>query len=132
MTKEQFMEFFRIREEAGKVNVTDLFNLANRTLLYGYDLDRFTFHLYIKNTWFYLIYYNHQNEVFFNRSIVNVNELPLEKCIPDKRLYPESCDYEFSTVLKQKGLSLPFTTYDPARAERLSNQLYHGIVLEEV
>ena len=32
--------------------------------------------------------------------------------IPDKRLYPESCDYEFCCLLKERGITLPFTRFD--------------------
>lgn len=31
--------------------------------------------------------------------------------IPDKRLYPERCDYAFCKLLKRKGLYLPFTAF---------------------
>ena len=31
--------------------------------------------------------------------------------VPDKRLYPEKCDYHFCKLLKEKGIDLPFTTF---------------------
>mgnify|MGYP007039915543 FL=1 len=48
--------------------------------------------------------------------------------IPDKRLYPETCDYEFCVLLKERDIYLPFTTYDEKRPLRN----YYGFTLEDI
>ena len=48
----------------------------------------------------------------------NMREILVEynyKYIPDKRLYPETCDYEFSKLLKADVESLPFTVFNDYR-----------------
>lgn len=41
--------------------------------------------------------------------------LPCQSLVPWKRLYPEACDMAFCQDLVSKGISLPFTRYDPER-----------------
>jgi hypothetical protein len=47
--------------------------------------------------------------------------------IPNKRLYPTACDYEFCMRLKERGYELPFTSPD----DREKTQ-YYGYTLEDV
>lgn len=48
--------------------------------------------------------------------------------VPDKRLYPEACDFEFCRLLKERGISLPFTVFN---SERVAKDFY-GFTLEDV
>ena len=48
--------------------------------------------------------------------------------VPDKRLYPERCDYNFCRLLKEKGIHLPFTTWDDTFA---ISDTYYGFTLED-
>jgi hypothetical protein len=49
--------------------------------------------------------------------------------LPDKRIYPEACDYEFCKLLTQAGVTLNPTSYNAARD--LSNA-FHGKCLHEL
>lgn len=51
-----------------------------------------------------------------------------EYYIPDKRLYPEACDYHFCKLLKDKGVNLPFTSYN----ERRTKADFYGFTLEDI
>lgn len=89
------------------ITIGDLVNKDDRTLLYGYTCDRYSWHVYIKNKVIHTICYN------FDES--GLHSIPIcanSNYIPDKRLYPNCCDYEFCSLLKNCGEHLCFTTFD--------------------
>ena len=90
---------------------------SDRTLLYGYDCDRNTWHLYTYGGQVFLYVYN-PNEV----SASFTNEFTsYEEMVPNKRLYPERCDYEFCRFLiTEKNVHLPFLRWDEDTAEKVS------------
>lgn len=94
----------------------DLKNKSDRTLLYGYTCDRDTWHVYIKDEVIHTIWYNAREDD------VVICELPdyisNKQYIPNKRLYPETCDFEFCSLLIDKGVHLPFTTWNDNREEK--------------
>ena len=106
----------------GKVNelitIEHMDNQSERTLLYGYDCNRNTWHTYIKDGEIKTIKYNY--EELPTELLVNSNA----HYIPNKRLYPSACDYEFCKLLKLKGVYLPFTGFE----EREVKQYYGKII----
>lgn len=105
--------------------------IYNRTLLYGYTCERETFHVYIKDQKIYTVVYKteyswgapmpknmRQIEVTSNRDFV-----------PDKRLYPERCDYHFCRALKERGIDLPFTHW--GEEIEPNEKGYYGFTLED-
>lgn len=86
----------------------DLQNKTPRTLLYGYTVDRDTWHVYIN-------YEGHIKTVKYAGLAGEVEQIH-PRCnkqyVPNKRLYPAKCDYEFCKLLKEAGVHLPFTTFD--------------------
>ena len=104
-----------------KVSTSELTNKDDRTLLFGYDADRNTHHVYLQDGELHICLYNNREECIYHRS---GDFLPLEGITPNKRLYPEACDLEFCALLQQKGVPLPFTVFDESRQE----QQFHGKV----
>lgn len=53
--------------------------------------------------------------------------------VPDKRLYPERCDYNFCLLLKERGVHLPFTTWTEPIEIYLDDPRYpyYGFTLED-
>lgn len=109
----------KVEEKKALVTAKDLENQENRTLLYGYDCERDTWHTYLKDGEIITVIYPHKSNV--RRFDVQENE----HFVPNKRLYPESCDYEFCKLLKESGVYLPFTTYD----ENVEKVTFYGKVL---
>jgi hypothetical protein len=106
-------------------------NYEDRTLLYGYDCDRKTWHLYTSDANVYLhIYDGVENvtieHVNLSRAAPRRSELQA-RIIPNKRLYPERCDFDFCVWAKMEGLHLSFTTHDGSLAE-LNSLGYYGKV----
>ncbi len=94
------------------ISARDLNDLSPRTLLYGFTCERYTHHVYIKDEQVHLLVYSTTNTG--NHTIIYRNgEIDISSLIPDKRLYPESCELEFCKQLKMLGYYLPFTTFDP-------------------
>jgi hypothetical protein len=124
MTETEFQQFINIRVSAKTVNVLDLRDLSDRTLVYGYDIDRYTYHLYLKDCTFHIVIYKLDDKV----SHVESDSLPIVKCIPNKRVYPECCDYEFSVLLLKNSVELPYTHYNNKR----DDLKFHGKLNEEL
>lgn len=126
------------REELGKVvnaekysykvlTVDDLRRKNDRTLLYGYTCTRNTFHVYLKDGKIYTVIYNVDYSEDESK-VIGMREIKVgcnEDFIPDKRLYPAACDYEFSLLLgRVTGRSLPFTSYEDRQEKQ-----YYGFIL---
>ena len=87
------------------VTINKLKDKSDRTLLYGYTCERDTWHVYIKDGIIHTAIYKCKESLIERRVNDNFDY------VPDKRLYPECCDYEFCTLLNEKGVNLPFTTW---------------------
>lgn len=94
---------------------SELKNQESRTLIYGYDLDRNTFHVYLKNGEIMTVMYDFDGEVTPVRVDGNFG------FVPSKRVYPESCDYEFCMLLRARGVEIPYTTFNENRLNKFTS-----------
>ena len=109
-----------------------------RTLVYGYTVDRDTFHLYLDEEGS-LVRHRYRPEygpnfdtdptdrriltVILNRS----KSMRVDWLYPNKRVYPERCDLEFCTIMRERfGINAPFTNYDPDRIPA-PGVMFHGL-----
>jgi len=102
--------------------------LKDRTLLYGYTCARETFHVYLKDVKIHVVVYN-TNYSEDQARPQNMREIPVKSnydYIPDKRLYPEACDYHFCKLLKNCGMNLPFTGFTNRPV-----QDFYGFILDD-
>ena len=83
----------------------DIVDWTDRTLLYGYTCERESWHVYMKDEKIFTCIYAYEQKP------VAVKIRSNEDYVPDKRLYPHFCDFEFCLLLKTKGIYLPFTTF---------------------
>ena len=105
--------------------------LKDRTLLYGYTGDRKTFHVYLKNMEIHAVVYgvNYNNFNNGKGSPENMKERKIkynEDYVLCKRLYPECCDYHFCKLLKNRGIELPFTSFEGDRPV----EDFYGFIME--
>jgi len=105
------------REEI--ISINDLVNKKDRTLLYGYTCSRNRWHVYIQN-----------NEIYtttcrFDDPPQEIEVESNQHYVPDKRLNPERCDFEFCKRLIEKGINLPFTTWK----DEIESDSYYGKTL---
>lgn len=110
--------------------------LYNKTLLYGYTCNRDTFHVYVKDQQIYVVVYNteYSRGTPIPKNMRQVTVKSNHDYVPDKRLYPERCDYNFCKMLKEHGVELPFTVWsEPVEiAQDDPRYPYYGFTLEDV
>lgn len=110
----------------------DLFPyLKDRTLLFGYTLERETFHVYLKDktihTIIYKLRYRNDDMVGVPMDMREIFVGSNRDYVPDKRLYPAKCDYMFCTLLKLHDVSLPFTVW----TEPTEKSDFYGFTIED-
>ena len=112
------------KEKKAFISVNQLKDRSDGTLLYGYDCNRNTYHMYLKNEEFNIFIYTSEKVIFYNNY---KDKLPIDqRLLPNKRLHPERCDYEICKLLKDEGIHLPFTKYN----EEIVVKQYYGRVKE--
>lgn len=85
----------------------DLEDYADKaTLVYGYDIDRATVHIYVEEDQFVVLRY--RMDTLYD--IIRTDELRQEH-LPTKRAYLAACDFEACLTMKGKGLLLSFTSF---------------------
>lgn len=120
MNKEQLAKLNDVEQiKEYLITSIDLSNQDDRTLLYGFDVDRNTWHIYLKNSQIFALYYTQEGEL----SELTITEN--SDYVPNKRLYPERCDYEFCKLLKRYKVNLPFTTWN----DQVEIKAYYGKIL---
>ena len=98
MTEEEYEKLNTGNSEV--ISYDDLINKCNRTLVYGYNLDRKTVHVYLKYSKIWVL-------VDGSEPVELKNNLD---AVPEKRAYVECCDYHFCKLLKDRGIWLNFTS----------------------
>lgn len=79
------------------------------TLLYGYTLERQTFHVYVYNEKVVRVIYDSIPHVKVH-DLVRDDKLPVDMLIPTKRAYPERTLLTFAMDIWSKDYTIPFTT----------------------
>lgn len=116
MNKKQFDKLFQKTITPMMFSVGYLINKKDRTLLWGYTLNRDSFHVYLKDGKIHLYVYTYgEKEILKSESGF---EMSAESLIPSKRVYPEASDYEFCKKLLDMGFNIPFTAFSENREER--------------
>jgi hypothetical protein len=106
MDKKQLEMLDKVSKPADTVFTAEHLNdKTDRTLLYGYTCDRASWHVYIKDGNIHTVMY------FSDKDTQEIFVQYNHDFVPDKRLYPECCDFEFCALLKRDGCSLPFTNF---------------------
>lgn len=119
-------EYENLTSEEQNVKI-HFFNQTSRTLLYGYTCSRNTFHVYLDEEGCVIKYiYGYKDVPIRHEKYEVLTNDDLYKLVPDKRVYPESTDYEFLQILLKNQVYVPFTTYDSERYTRVKNEQYHG------
>lgn len=112
----------QLKPESKFITGSDLKNQADRTLLYGYTVGRRTWHVYLRDGIIYSYSYGagiYEEGEFDSDSVTPINIGHNEDYVPNKRLYPECCDFEFCQLLLNNEVDyLPFTTRNSKREEK--------------
>lgn len=93
------------RPQINMLGIGDLIDQSDRTLMYGYEIDRSDVHVFIRDGVLKLLCYD-GDEILFKQT----HMLDIDRCSPSKRVYPDATDYEFAVLMKNLGYPLTFTT----------------------
>jgi hypothetical protein len=121
MNHEQLRELRKVGTfgETFHPSLHDLSEFTPRTLLYGYDVDRNSFHIYADDVGDIILHVYNYNTTLRVQNLTKegfstehlIQGVP-NAIVPNKRLYPQYCDFEFCRYLKQIGAELTFTAYE--------------------
>ena len=97
---------------------------ADRTLLYGYDIDRRTWHVYQKDGEIRRLIYTSipKDDILSWGETLDATTL-----VPNKRLYPEACDFIFCLELRRLEIPMTFTTFGGTRVD--PDRQFHGRII---
>jgi hypothetical protein len=102
-----------IKPEPQLATARCLYNQTPRTLVFGYTTAKDTFHVYLDAGAIHKVVYSHKRELLEYKS--QAEGLLFTECVPDKALYPESCDFEFCAELKRRDVHMHFTGWNDSR-----------------
>lgn len=121
MTPDQVQSLKTLR--AGRVlKGRELKDQSNRTLMYGYTVDRLSVHVYLKDGVLHQLTYTglrrtSEHEGFACATVSHRDESSvyfagdLSMWLPSQRAYPEQCDFEFCSLLASAGVEVPFASF---------------------
>lgn len=116
--------FIKLAEAPAKrktVCVIDLIG-PDRTLLYGYTVDRDTWHVYLQDGLIHLLVYT-GNTMLSHRS---AGTWDAEDLVPNKRVYPESTDEAFAWTLHHLWIDVPYLPFNRDREVAALEERFHG------
>lgn len=98
MNIDQFESVQAIRD-SGKLLAADFAEGGDRTLVYGYTVERYTFHVYLLGGMIHRYVTDGPVTVSYSCD----TEIEPGAVIPNKRAYPERCDYSFMRAVHGMG-----------------------------
>jgi hypothetical protein len=123
MTPEEYQELKKSWQEVPALSVDEIEGF-DRTLLYGYMVNRQTFHVYLQDGRIHVLlttYGFDQPADYYASGIPLVSTL-----VPSKRVYPESTDADFVRLLAQRGADVPLLPFDELRYGKVKHLTFHG------
>ena len=125
MTEQEYEALTAYQASPERIGAHMLLNRKPRTLIWGYDVDRNSFHAYLGNDGkIHIVLYAFEGYLLSHKT---EDEAAPREYVPNKRVYPAACDLEFCRILMDADVSIPFTTFE-ARQEAA----FYGDVLEEL
>lgn len=106
MTKDELALLKTEVNNSGSVSVSELPAGYEGTLVYGYDCERNTVHVYAKAGQIHAVTYNRDGEII---SHVFGKEVYTGSCKPQKRAYRQTTQYFFASLMAKKGYDLSIT-----------------------
>lgn len=126
MNEAQFKALQGETVQPKRLSASMLIQQDPRTLIWGYDTDRNSFHVYLgADNLLHIVRYSFEG---FLLEHLTEEDADLSDYVPNKRVYPDACDFEFCQLLKSVEVDIPFTSFSPNREPAA----YHGKMLEEL
>lgn len=107
MNRAEYVEWAALRNYVPRVHAADMG--VPRTLLFGYNSAKNSFHVYLDGGYIHRLIYTWREEILSHRE---EEEMDIRDMIPDKRVYPASTDFEFAKLALGRGIEIPFLPWD--------------------
>lgn len=106
-------EFGQLKGKPSLIDVEELSSWEGRMLIYGYNLDRKAYEVKLERTDAEYSTFSRPEFVITVDDVetYRATTINAHRCIPDKRVYPERCDYEFCALLISRHIHIPFLSY---------------------
>lgn len=120
MDKSQFDMLSSKEAKLTSIRPGELEDQTNRLLVDGYDAERNTYKLYLEDGQFVLRFYSYEDrdiEPVAWRT-VDGEAVEVDRLYPHKRVYPETTDYDFIRLVRQRDGLPSMCTWDQERYNR--------------
>jgi len=116
---EEYNEFSRAPETYDpRISIEHFYGHDDGTLLYGYDVDRNSFHVFLKDGLIWLHrYYGWDAGNYREITREGKTSWDVEDLLPNKRAYPQYTDRPFAEFVKSLGFSICHTTWSEPKRE---------------
>ncbi len=120
MDKAQYDALRTPDETLTHISPRELSDQSDRLLIDGYDIDRYTYKLYLEGGEFVCRFYDYDDRELAPVAwrTTDGELVSVERLYPDKRVYPETSDYEFIRLLRERGGEPSLTSWDQDRYDR--------------
>ncbi len=105
-----------IREPSISISQLQAEDMHTGTVLYGYTVERDTWHVYLQDGLIHRYIYDYHNETIDHQAR---DSWPMAELIPNKRTYPQYTRYEFAMILARAGLQITFANWQEPMPNRL-------------
>lgn len=124
MDQSQYDDLTRTREALTTgISPRDLADQTDRLLIDGYDTERSTYKLYLEGGEFVCRFYTYADRDLAPVAwrTTNGETVAVERLYPNKRVYPETSDYDFIRLIRRREgheHSVTLTNWDQERYDR--------------
>jgi hypothetical protein len=135
LTEKEFLELIAEVPSSPIIEISDFEDQTERTLLYGYTLERETVHVYMKNGLIHKVVYTPSRMV--DATVVSIEskkEWYAQDLVPSEKAYPESTDSEFASLMLELRLdrAISFASYSKKDCDRRALKKFAGGIIEEL
>lgn len=132
---EAYREFQKRGGDEPRISVVEVDpDKGNRTLLFGYTVERDTFHVYLLDGTLHRVIYRGGATGREGAVLDHVagESLGVNALYPNKRAYPESTELAFVTLLSTRHeYDVALLPFDAEREARVSGRAFHGLVVDD-
>lgn len=123
MFETQLSHLQTVKDEMALIYAEDL-TIKEGTLTYGYNCDKDTIHVYVKDGVIHSVQYSKVNGESVIKRHIHGNVLAAETLKPEKRSYPEATLYSFAAQMIKAGVPLSLTTFDPRGRSKVEDTVW--------
>jgi len=128
MNEKEFKELQTLQSPCYDVTAEEIKG-PDRTLLYGYTCEKYTWHVYLKEGEIHKLVYGYPN---FFVSYTKRYGFNLKDLVPNKRVYPWGTDFELAKRFVAASIHVPYLPFDAKVLKGPHPGRFAGLTREQV